>query len=170
MSDKAGATTVARIRYAAVVGKPIPKIIATTIVINKAKNGMPTDHVKINPDILEPKPVMPKVPAIIPAAAQAMAIGTMFFVPLIMAKLRFWKKVNDILLVHNIFKTRRIMIEKKQALKGEYPFNIMPINKKNGIINCKPFINTFKVLSPSSWYFFGFKPFFLAWKWTTKNV
>ena len=162
MSDKAGATTVASIRYAAVVGTPIPKIIATTIVINKAQNGIPDDHVKINPDILEPKPVIPKVPAIIPAAPQAIAIGTIFFVPLIMAKLRFSKNFNDTFLVHTTFKTRRIKIEKKQALKGEYPFNINTIKRIKGIKYCKPLNNIVEIFSPSSLYFSGFNPFFFA--------
>jgi len=43
--------------------------------------GYGKDQVKIKLEILEPKPVMPRVPEIIPAAAQAIAIGTMFLVP-----------------------------------------------------------------------------------------
>ena len=78
ISAKAGATTVAKIKYAAVVGNPMPKIIATTIVINNARIGIPKDQVKIKLEILDPKPVIPRVPEIIPAAAQAIAIGTMF--------------------------------------------------------------------------------------------
>ena len=69
---------------------------------------------------------------------------------------------NDILLVHNIFKTRRIMIEKKQALKGEYPFNINTIKRINGIKYWRPLNKTVEIFSPSSLYFSGFNPFFFA--------
>ena len=40
---KAGATTVARTKYAAVVGSPIPRIIAVIIVKNNARIGIPVD-------------------------------------------------------------------------------------------------------------------------------
>ena len=96
----------AKIRYAAVVGKPIPRIIATIIVISNAKIGIPKDQVKISAEIFDPKPVIPRVPAIIPAAAQAIAIGTIFFVPSTIALWLLVKNLTEIFLFQRIFKIK----------------------------------------------------------------
>ena len=77
----AGAMTVARIKYAAVVGKPMPRMIAVIAVSAKATSGIPPERTSMNPDSFAPRPDMARIPAMIPAAAQATDIGIAFFAP-----------------------------------------------------------------------------------------
>ena len=81
ISARAGATTVARIRYAAVVGKPMPRMMAVIIVRISAMSGTPPDIEIIKLDSFDPRPVAERTAEIIPAAAHAIDIGMAFFTP-----------------------------------------------------------------------------------------
>ena len=64
-------------------------MMATTIVRKSPINGTPPDKEMINMESLEPSPVIESVPEMIPAAAQAIEIGTALLTPVIVARLIF---------------------------------------------------------------------------------
>ena len=84
-----------------------------------ATSVIPPDAVTIRLDIFEPSPVIPRVPAMMPAAAQAIAIGITAFAPSVIAYADFATISSDKRLVHTIWQPSSTRMEIKDALNGE---------------------------------------------------
>jgi hypothetical protein len=98
--SNAGAATVAAMTYAAVEGRPIPRIIQAIMDIKSIRKIFPLDSWKTIWANRTPNPVMLTIPITIPAEAQAMVTGMH---DLVACKTTFFNSIHG-----NLFSNRYV--------------------------------------------------------------